>query len=74
MTPAQTISDSFLCIEKQKIITKEISERMKKAVGFRNISVHDYQAIDWNIVYSICTRNLSDFEEYVRQVVKHCEL
>jgi hypothetical protein len=26
------------------------SSRMKKAVGFRNIVIHNYDAIDWHIV------------------------
>ncbi len=74
INPPQTMSDSFICLEKGKIITKEISERMRKAVGFRNISVHDYQVIDWNIVYSICTKNLRDFEEFIRQIVEYSHL
>lgn len=74
MPPAQTMAESFASLEKQRIIAKEVSERMKKAVGFRNISVHDYQEIDWHIVYSICTKNLSDFEEFVRQVVIYTKI
>lgn len=70
--PSQTMADGFSCLGKQKIITMEVSERMKKAVGFRNISVHDYQAIDWQIVYSICTKHLVDFEDFIQQIVTYC--
>ena len=37
---------------------------MKKAVGFRNIAIHNYDAIDWHIVHSICQRNLDDFRDF----------
>ncbi len=41
---------------------------MKKAVGFRNVAVHNYEAIDWAIVHAICHRHLSDFNEFARAV------
>ncbi|MCK5852244.1 DUF86 domain-containing protein [bacterium] len=44
---------------------------MIKAVGFRNIAVHTYQDIDWEIVYSIVTKNLDDFVEFAKQITKH---
>jgi uncharacterized protein YutE (UPF0331/DUF86 family) len=37
---------------------------MKKAVGFRNIAIHNYDAIDCHIVHSICQRNLNDFRDF----------
>lgn len=41
---------------------------MRKAVGFRNIAVHAYDSIDWEIVYSIATERLQDFKEFARTV------
>ena len=72
--PAQTMSKSFTVLSKCKIITECLGERMAKSVGFRNISVHEYQTIDWKIVYSICTKCLDDFTEYIQQVTKYCKL
>jgi len=72
--PAQTMSESFTLLSKCKIITNSLSEKMKKSVGFRNISVHEYQTIDWEIVYSICTKCLDDFTEYIHQLTKYCKL
>ncbi len=39
---------------------------MIKAVGFRNVAVHTYQNIDWEIVYSIVTKNLTDFVDFAK--------
>jgi uncharacterized protein YutE (UPF0331/DUF86 family) len=51
------------------IIDADIAERMQKNVGFRNIAVHEYRLVDWDVVYSIATKHLSDFNEYARQVM-----
>ncbi len=68
--PAQTMGESFSCLAKQNIISNNLAERLRKAVGFRNIAVHDYQAVSWDIVFSICTRDLPVFEEFIAAVAK----
>jgi len=40
------------------LIPSDLVRRLKKAVGFRNLAVHDYGAIDWHIVHGICRNNL----------------
>ncbi|RKX83288.1 MAG: hypothetical protein DRP70_15005 [Spirochaetes bacterium] len=30
---------------------KDLSVKLQKAVGFRNVSVHEYDSIDWEIVW-----------------------
>jgi uncharacterized protein YutE (UPF0331/DUF86 family) len=42
---------------------------MKKAVGFRNIAVHNYEAIDWQIAHIIATRHMEDFTAFATAVV-----
>ena len=42
---------------------------MKKSVGFRNIAVHNYDAIDWHIVHSICRLHLGDFREFAVRIL-----
>jgi uncharacterized protein YutE (UPF0331/DUF86 family) len=41
---------------------------MKKAIGFRNLAVHSYEAIDWENVHALATRHISDFEDYARSI------
>ncbi len=45
---------------------------MKKAVGFRNIAVHSYEAINWQIVHSIAKKHLVDFSEFAQAVSLKC--
>lgn len=64
----ETMAQAFDALVELKIIVPELADRMKKAVGFRNIAVHSYQAIDWEIVYNICHQNLDDFKRFARAV------
>jgi uncharacterized protein YutE (UPF0331/DUF86 family) len=60
-----TAFDSLACLE---VISRDLADRMKRAVGFRNISVHTYDQIDWAIVFDICGNRLGDFAEFARSV------
>ena len=42
---------------------------MQKMVGFRNIAVHYYQAIDPNILKSIISHHLKDLEDFYSCVI-----
>ena len=64
-----TMTDSFAELRKMEYIDQKTEERLRKAVGFRNVAVHAYKEIDWEIVYSIITVNLDDFIEFARQIL-----
>ena len=66
--PPTSMAESFDRLKQLQIISEETSVRLKKAVGFRNVSIHEYQNIDWLIVYKIITEHLQDFKEFARQV------
>lgn len=69
MNVPDSMVESFRALERGKIIDKECAQRMAKAVGFRNIAVHAYQKVDYEIVYSIITRHLNDFRIYASQIL-----
>ena len=54
------------------IMTPELAIRMKNAVGFRNIAVHNYEAINWQIVHAIATRHLDDFKDFAQSILQEC--
>ncbi len=60
----QALKDVFAILEKNQILNHSISSKMQKMVGFRNIAVHDYQAINPEILKSIISYHLSDLEEF----------
>lgn len=66
--PPATMAAGFAALHSLGILSEELAERMQKAVGFRNIAVHSYQEIDWEIVYAIITTRLDDFSAFARRV------
>jgi len=63
-----SMAESFEQLRKHNLLSDELAARMKKAVGFRNIAVHAYQEINWEVVYSIITTRLTDFVEFAKAV------
>jgi uncharacterized protein YutE (UPF0331/DUF86 family) len=59
-----TMGEAFERLAAEGYLEPEIASRLKKAVGFRNIAVHNYQTIDWQVVYGICTGHLTDFRDF----------
>lgn len=66
----ETMGRTFDVLADLGYISPALALRLKKAVGFRNIAVHNYEAIDWHIVHAIATRNLSDFSDFAKAVVE----
>lgn len=64
-----TMGKTFDVLADMGVITAELAVRMKKAVGFRNIAVHNYEAIDWEIAHAIATHHVSDFAAFAAAVV-----
>src|SRR3990172_3853978 len=57
---SDTIGGNFVLLEHGKIITKSLSKKMQSMVGFRNIAIHNYQALDLEILKAILVKNLKD--------------
>ena len=64
-----TLRENFRILEAHGVITPGLAARMRAMVGFRNVAVHDYQAIDVAVLRSILTSRLGDLEEFCRAVV-----
>lgn len=60
----QTMGQTFSLLAESGVIGDELAQRLRKSVGFRNIVVHNYEAVDWAIVFAICQRQLEDFQEF----------
>lgn len=65
-----TMGRAFDQLAQSGKISEELALRLRKAVGFRNIAVHNYSSIDWAIVHAIATQHLDDFDAFARQVAQ----
>lgn len=66
-----TMGDVFTTLTKLGAITPATREVMRKAVGFRNVAVHNYDTINWEIVFAICQKSLPDFRRFVEEVTNY---
>ncbi|WIG56345.1 MAG: DUF86 domain-containing protein [Rhodanobacteraceae bacterium] len=62
----QTMGQAFDALARMGVIDDALARRMRAAVGFRNIAVHNYQAVDWNIVFAISHGGLADFKAFAQ--------
>ncbi|MEN9774025.1 MAG: hypothetical protein RL322_1095 [Pseudomonadota bacterium] len=63
-----TMGDVFDLLAADGVIGPDPAKRMRKAVGFRTIAVHNDEAINWEVVFSIVNDRLEDFSDYARSL------
>lgn len=63
--------NSFDILEQEKIISQELSQRLKDAKGMRNIIAHEYGNVDDEIVFESITKELvKDVKELIDSIKK----
>lgn len=60
--------ESFALLERSGFITTDLSGRLQRMVGFRNIAVHQYQDLDIDIVESVIHEGLDDLLTFAEQI------
>lgn len=65
----QTSREAFDLLKANGVINEETAAKLKAMVGFRNIAVHDDQAIDLDILKQIIEKHLEDFTSYTKQIL-----
>jgi uncharacterized protein YutE (UPF0331/DUF86 family) len=60
---AENARSSFEVLAKNNIITPELATNLAKAVGMRNLIVHQYDDIDYYKVYEIYKTDMKDIKE-----------
>ena len=66
--PPETMGQTFDILAQAGVLPVDLALNLKKAVGFRNIAVHNYNAINWLIVHRIAHQHLADFTAFARVV------
>ena len=66
--PPDTMGKTFDTLSDAGVIDEVLANQLKKAVGFRNTAVQNYEPVDWAIVHSIALNHLDDFSNFARIV------
>lgn len=64
----QTHSESFDILQEEKLISTDLTEKLVKMAKFRNIIAHDYEDLDFGIIYDVLQNHLRDVEEFLKQI------
>jgi uncharacterized protein YutE (UPF0331/DUF86 family) len=63
-------SDMFYLLEENSCISAELTEKMVKAIGLRNLIVHEYAKIDLDRLYQIIQKDIGDITDFLAAVFK----
>lgn len=63
-------ADIFKVLGENNVLEKKLVDRMEKMAKFRNILVHQYEKIEAEIIVGILKKNLKDFDQFRKAVVK----
>ena len=66
----QTSRDTFEILQNNKIVSPEMSERLKAVIGFRNIAIHNYQRLNLKIIQAIIEKDLKDLLYFTDVILK----
>jgi uncharacterized protein YutE (UPF0331/DUF86 family) len=71
---AGSLNEIFYILRDKGVIKVDLTKRMVSMVGFRNIMVHEYENINFDIVYNILHHHLRDINEYLLAIVNYFKL
>lgn len=64
---------SFALLEQARLIPSDLSLRLQRMIGFRNVAVHQYQDLDLGIAETVIREGLEDLLVFAETVRGHFE-
>jgi uncharacterized protein YutE (UPF0331/DUF86 family) len=65
-----TAGEAFEELAKRGLIERSLAARLQRAVGLRNLLVHEYAEVDWKIVMQVVRTGTRDLVAFGKAVVK----
>lgn len=72
VVPASS-GEAFTALADKKLIPRALAQRLRRAVGFRNVLVHEYVEVDWRIVRRVIEHDTADLAAFGKSVLKLIE-
>ena len=69
----ETYKDMIKKLNEAKVIDKELEEKMKGIVGLRNIIVHLYADIKYDVIFDSLEEIVSTLKNFVEILLKYCK-
>lgn len=61
-------------LEENRFLDGDITGKMIKAVGFRNLIVHEYGKIELDQVFEVAKKDIYDFAEYLKSIIQKLDI
>ncbi|CAM3615063.1 DUF86 domain-containing protein [Brevibacillus invocatus] len=62
--------ESFKLLQEDGLLDATLAKTLMNMVGFRNIAVHDYQALELGILEAIIEKHIDDFKIFTKVVLQ----
>jgi uncharacterized protein YutE (UPF0331/DUF86 family) len=63
-------TEMFFVLEKNGYLDDSLTQKMVRAIGFRNLIVHEYGKIELEQVYKIAQEDINDLNAYLKAIIK----
>ena len=70
--PAES-RESFAILQREGQLQADLSEKLQRMVGFRNVAVHQYRELDPDIVLSVIDQDLDNLLAFAKIVHESCQ-
>ena len=64
----QNSAEAFIMLEEAGILEAEVARSMVAMTGFRNVALHEYQALDKSVLHGIATREYQSLIDFCRAI------
>lgn len=66
----KTSREGFKLLQEAGLIDELLAKTLMNMVGFRNIAVHDYQALQLDILEAILDKHIDDFKQFAKVILE----
>ncbi|MEK7550523.1 MAG: DUF86 domain-containing protein [Patescibacteria group bacterium] len=70
LPPEESSKGSIISLGKAKVLDPEFANKLSDLAPFRNVLVHDYLEIDYNIVVDVMNNKLNDFRLFAKKIAE----
>ncbi len=63
-------NEMLYLLEENGYLDRNLTEKMVKAVGFRNLIAHEYEKLEMKLVYRVAREDVHDLHNYIKAVIK----
>ena len=67
-------NEMFYLLEENGYLDRNLTEKMVKAVGLRNLIVHEYSKIELEQIFEIAQNDIKDLNEYLVAILNKLDL